>query len=154
MPGVGIGILILNEKNEVLLILRNRDALKASSEMHLEGLWTLPAGKVKMRETLFEAAIRKAKEEVNLDISDLEVISVADDINEYAHFITIGVLAKTYFGSIDLGKTEEHIEYGFFSLDNLPANLCFPSKNIITNYLNNKIYNNEKIQILKEKDYE
>lgn len=140
MPGVGIGILILNEKNQVLLILRNDDANKALSDMHLEGTWTLPAGKVKIGETIFEAAIRKAKQEVNLDVSDLELISIADDINEYAHFVTIGVLARMYSGNIDLGNTEEHVDYGFFDFDKLPENLCEPSKKIIDNYLNKKIY--------------
>lgn len=144
MPGVGIGILILNDQNQVLLILRNDDPNKALSDMRLEGTWTLPAGKLKIGETIFEGAVRKTKQEVNLDISDLELISVADDINEYAHFVTLGVLARMYSGNIDLGNTEEHIEYGFFDLDKLPKNLCEPSKKIIDNYLNNRIYIEEE----------
>lgn len=141
MPGVGIGILIFNDKKQVLMILRNEDPNKALSDMRLEGTWTLPAGKVKRGETIFAAAIRKAKEEVNLKISNLELISIADDINTYAHFVTLGVLARMYSGSIDLGNTEEHVEYGFFDLDKLPLNLCEPSREIIANYLNNRIYN-------------
>lgn len=140
MPGVGIGILIFNEQKEVLLLLRNEDTNKALSDMCLEGTWTLPAGKVKLNETLFEAAIRKAKQEVNLDISDLEFVSVADDINQYAHFVTIGIIARMYSGKINLGNTEEHSKYGFFDLNHLPDNLCEPSKKIIENYLNNMIY--------------
>lgn len=141
LPGVGIGIVVLNDENQVLLILRNEDPNKALSDMRLEGTWTLPAGKVKVGETIFEAAVRKAKQEVNLDISNLKLISVADDINEYAHFVTLGVLARMYNGYIDLGNTEEHIDYGFFDLDKLPKNLCEPSKKIIDNYLNSRIYN-------------
>lgn len=140
MPGVGIGIVILNELKEVLLILRNSDALKADSAMRLEGTWTLPAGKVKSNETLIEAAIRKAKAEVNLDVDDLEIVSIADDINEYAHFVTIGLLANSYKGNIDLGNTLEHVDYKFFNLEELPDNLCEPSKKILNNYLNKRIY--------------
>lgn len=140
MPGVGIGIIILNDLKEVLLILRNSDAKKADSAMRLEGTWTLPAGKVKLNETLFEAAIRKVKSEVNLDVSDLEVISIADDINEYAHFVTVGIIANTFSGDIDLGDTLEHVDYNFFALDKLPYNLCEPSQKILSNYLNNRIY--------------
>lgn len=140
MPGVGIGIIILNELKEVLLILRNSDALKADSAMRLEGTWTLPAGKVKINETLIEAAIRKAKAEVNLDVDDLEIVSIADDINEYAHFVTIGLLANSYKGNIDLGNTLEHVDYKFFNLEELPDNLCEPSKKILNNYLNKRIY--------------
>lgn len=59
MPGVGLGIIILNEENKVLLILRNDDAKLADSDMRLEGTWTLPAGKIKTNETIFEAAKEK-----------------------------------------------------------------------------------------------
>ncbi len=140
MPGVGIGVIILNELKEVLLILRNSDKEKALSDMRLVGTWTLTAGKVKLNETLIEAAIRKVKAEVNLDVSDLEIVSIADDINEYAHFVTIGLIANTFSGNIDLGSTLEHVDFKFFSLDELPENLCEPSKKILNNYLNKRIY--------------
>jgi len=42
----GIGVLVLNEKKEVLLLLRNSNPIKAASDMHLEGTYTLPSGKV------------------------------------------------------------------------------------------------------------
>lgn len=140
MPGVGIGIMIFNEEGKILLLLRNHDQIKADSMMRLEGTWTLPAGKVKINENLKQAAIRKAKEETNLDINGIRVISVADDINEYAHFVTIGVLAIGYSGQIDLGNSEEQVEYGFYNLNELPDSLCEPSRKIINNYKNNTIY--------------
>lgn len=62
MPGVGVGVILFNEEKKVLLILRNSDKDKAKSEMRLEGTYTLPAGKVKKGETIFEAAKRKVKE--------------------------------------------------------------------------------------------
>lgn len=144
MPGVGIGVIILNELKEVLLILRNDDAKKADSDMRLEGTWTLPAGKVKYGETLIEAAKRKTLEEVNLNVDDLEIVSINDDINEYAHFLTIGVLARMCEGDISLGNTEEHVDYGYFDLESLPDNLCEPSKAILRNYKNKTIYEVKK----------
>lgn len=140
MPGVGIGVIIFNEKNEVLLILRNDDPNKALSDMRLEGTWTLPAGKVKLNETIFEAAKRKVKQETNLDVGDFKIVSIADDINEYAHFVTFGVMAQICNGEIDLGTTEEHVDYRYFDLFELPENLCEPSQKILKNYLNNKLY--------------
>lgn len=140
MPGVGLGVIILNEQNQVLLLLRNEEPSKALSDMHLEGTWTLPAGKVKFGETINQAVTRKVKEETNLDVVSFELVSVADDINQYAHFLTLGVLAKTLDGTIDLGKTEEHIQYGYFDFSDLPKNLCLPSKKIIENYLHKRIY--------------
>ncbi len=61
MPGVGLGVILLNENSQVLLLLRNDDAIKADSDMRLEGTRALPAGKVKYGETLIEAAKRKVK---------------------------------------------------------------------------------------------
>ena len=43
MPGVGLGVMLINNDGKVLLILRNSDAKLADSNMHLEGTWTLPA---------------------------------------------------------------------------------------------------------------
>lgn len=141
--GIGVGIIVLNEKNEVLLLLRNDDAILADSDMRLEGTYTLPSGKVKFGETFEEAAKRKLKEESNLDsnLNDLKVVSLASDINEYAHYATIGLLAKNYTGEFKLKDSKEFTNYGWFKLDNLPENLCIPSKNIIDNYLNKTIYN-------------
>lgn len=140
--GIGVGILVLNEFNEVLLLLRNEDRFLANSDMRLEGTYTLPSGKVKFSETFEEASKRKLKEETNLevDIKDLEVISLASDINVYAHYATIGLKANNYKGDFKLKDSKEFTSYGWYSLDNLPENLCIPSKTIIDNYLNKKIY--------------
>lgn len=140
MPGVGIGVMIFNDEGKVLLILRNDDAIKADSLMRLEGTWTFPAGKVKLGETIYDAAKRKVKEEVNIDIKKTKVISISDDINDYAHFVTIGLASKGYKGNISLGNSEEHVDYKFFDINDLPENLCMPSKNIVNNYKNNIIY--------------
>lgn len=140
MPGVGVGVIIKNEEGKILLLLRNSDSKRADSDMRLEGTWTPPSGKVKYGETIINASIRKVKEETNLDIDDLDIISVADDINEYAHFLTIGLYAHSYSNSIYLKKTKEHIQYGFFDIDNMPNNLCEPSEKIIKNYIENRIY--------------
>lgn len=144
MPGVGLGVLIFNDENKVLLILRNEDEKLADSAMRLEGTWTLPAGKVKKNETIFEAAIRKAFQEVNLEISNLEIVSIADDINEYDHFVTFGILAHNHSGEISLGDTQEHVAYDYYSLDELPDNLCDPSRKIIDNYLSKRLYKEER----------
>lgn len=144
LPKVGLGVMIFNDQNQVLLILRNQDKDLADSDMRLEGTWTLPAGKMKYGETIRQSAIRKVKEEVNLDIYNIKVICVNDDINSYAHYVTIGLVALDYSGHIDLGKTKEHVDYGFFDLKNLPKNLCDPSKKIINNYKIKNIYKEEK----------
>ncbi len=132
--GIGIGTIILNNKNEVLLLLRNSDEKIADSDMHYEGQYTLPAGKVHFGESFENAAVRKVKEETNLVIESPQIICLLNDYNEYAHYATIGLIAKSYSGEVDLGKTGEHVSYVWTSLEDLPDNLCESSKKIIERY--------------------
>ena len=145
--GVGIGILIFNSYKEILLLLRNSDPKKADINMRLEGTYTLPSGNINYNESFEDAAIRKTKEESNLDIKkeDLNLISISDDKNEYAHYVTIGMIANKYSGEVMLKDSEEFVSYDWFDIDNLPSDLCEPSRKIIKNYLNNRIYNKEEI---------
>lgn len=141
--GIGVGVILLNEEGKVLLLLRNTDEKLADSNMHYEGQYTLPAGKVKFGETLEAAAARKVKAETNLDINedDTSVICLLNDFNEYAHYATVGLIAKHYSGELDLGDSLEHIGYMFADLNDLPENTCKSSKEIIDRYLSNTFYN-------------
>lgn len=138
--GIGVGVILLNKQNEVLLLLRNSDAKIADSNMHYEGQYTLPAGKVKFNEDFEEAGIRKVKAETNLDIDDIKVICLINDYNEYAHYATIGLLSRDFHGNIDLGKSQEHISYKWCNINNLPENLCKSSQMIIQRYKEDKFY--------------
>lgn len=61
----------------VLLILRDKEGrilmVKRANTLHGLGKWCLPAGKVEKGEQLEEACRREAKEEVNLDVSNLKL---------------------------------------------------------------------------------
>lgn len=75
------------------------------------------------------------KEETNLDSDDFEILCLQDDINKYAHFVTIGLICNLYTNEIRLSRTEEHVKFDFFSINNLPNDLCDPSKKIINSYV-------------------
>lgn len=151
--GIGVGVIVLNNNNEVLLLLRNEDRFLADSDMRLEGTYTLPSGKVKFGETFEEAGKRKLKEEAGLDVKleDLEVISLSNDINEYAHYATIGLIASIYSGTFELKDSGKFTNYGWFKIENLPENLCIPSKTILRNYLNKIIYSDKALTLQLKK---
>ena len=138
---IGVGIIIKNKENKILMLLRNDDAKKADSDMRLEGTWTLPSGKVKFGETIEEAGIRKTKQECNLDVSKIKVICVQNDVNKYAQYATFGLIAEEYSGDIKLPKTDELIKYDWFAINDLPGNTCLPTKRILEKYLNKIFYN-------------
>lgn len=139
--GIGIGIIIKNKENKILMLLRNDDAKKADSDMRLEGTWTLPSGKVKFWETIEEAGIRKTKQECNLDVSKIKVICVQNDVNKYAQFATFGLIAEEYSGNIKLPKTDELVKYDWFAVNDMPENTCIPTRRIIEKYLSKEFYN-------------
>jgi mutator protein MutT len=137
--GVGFGVMILKD-NQILLGLRNDDAEKADSELHGEGTWTMPGGKQEYGETFEQGGIREVKEETNIDVKNIEVFCVQNDMNEFAHFVTIGMIANEYSGDIKVMEPDEIVEWKWFDLDNLPTKIFFPSAKCIEKYKEGLFY--------------
>lgn len=139
--GVGFGVLILKD-NKVLLGKRHDDAQKADSELHGEGTWTMPGGKMEFGETFEQSVARDVQEETNLiiDQENLKLISIANDRVEDAHFVTIGFLCQDFKGEAKIMEPDEITEWQWFEIDNLPEQLFFPSAEILENYKKNKVY--------------
>jgi len=134
-PRVGVGVMVLRD-NKVLLGKRHGDPKRADSELHGEKSWTMPGGKLDFKEELENAACREVFEEtgVKIDKSKLEMISVTNDIVEDAHFVTIGFLCENFHGEPQVKEPDEITEWGWFSLDNLPSPVFFPSEKILQKY--------------------
>jgi mutator protein MutT len=141
-PKVGVGIMVL-KNNKVLLGKRNDDAEKASSDLHGEGAWTMPGGKLDFHETLKDGACRELFEEIGAKISPekLKIISVSDEIVSDNHYVTIGFLCEDFGGEPKIMEPEEITEWKWYNLDGLPEKVFPPSLKMIKAYLNNKIYN-------------
>ncbi|MEM5778135.1 MAG: NUDIX domain-containing protein [Candidatus Aenigmatarchaeota archaeon] len=136
---VGVGVMLLKD-NKILLGKRNTDPAKADSELHGEGTWTLPGGKIHFGEKIQDAAKREVKEETGIIANNLKVVSIGNEIVHDAHFVTIGFLCKDFKGEPKVMEPEEITEWKWFSLSNLPNPIFKPSLKIIENYLNNEIY--------------
>jgi len=143
-PGVGVGVMIL-KNGKVLLGKRHIDPEKADSELHGEGSWTMPGGKLHFGEELEEAAFREVLEETGakIDKEKLELISLTNDIVKDAHFVTVGYLSRDIDGEIKVMEPDEITEWRWFGLDNLPSPLFFPSERIIKNFLKKEVKNDK-----------
>lgn len=118
-PRIGVGAVILNERNEVLLTWRNR-----APEQHT---WSIPGGKVDAYETLESAVIREIKEEVDLDIAIDCLLCTAETIHPEQQEHWISMLYSTNVISGVARNLEEGGaigEIGWFPLDDLPAPLA------------------------------
>lgn len=135
-PRIGIGVMIQNKKNEVLLGLR-----KGS---HGEGEWSFPGGHLDFGETIEETARREVAEKIGLNVGKVELISVANEMryikSDGKHYVNIGMKAEYIGGEARVMEKDKCEEWRWFSLDNLPKNLFEGTELIINNYKRGKIY--------------
>ncbi|NOZ61558.1 MAG: NUDIX hydrolase [Calditrichaeota bacterium] len=96
-PRVGVGAIIFNDKNQVLLIKRGNVPYK--------GVWTIPGGRVELGEPVKEAALREVREECHLEIELVDLLGVVDLILKNKngtvdfHYVLIDYLAKFKSGA-------------------------------------------------------
>jgi len=135
-PKVGIGVLIQNDKNQVLLGERMGS--------HGAGEWCFPGGHLDFGETIAEAAIRETKEETGLDVSECKLISVADELRyiktDNKHFLNIGIMAKYEGGEPKVMEPNKCKEWKWFSLEELPEKMLEGTELIMKNFKAGEIY--------------
>ncbi len=137
--GAGFGI-IIEKDGKILMGMRHPDPDKADSAFRSAGEWCLPGGKLEWGESFEEGAVREAKEETGLTISNPEVISVHNCKNEHAHFMTVGLVTHEYEGEATVMEPDEIVKWQWFDINDLPSPRYFPSFEVIGNYLEKKFY--------------
>jgi len=137
--GVGCGVMLLKD-NKVLLGKRHEDPDKADSELHGEGTWIMPGGKLHYGETFEECARREVREETGMKLKKVKVMCVNNDKNEHAHFVTVGLFSDDFEGEPKVMEPDEITEWKWFALDKLPEKMFFPSAKILENYKKDVFY--------------
>lgn len=85
-PAIGVGGIVFNEREQVLLIQRNqRPAL---------GLWSIPGGRQEPGESLAEACEREIFEETGLTVKAVSIVAVVERRIEEFHYVIIDFLAS------------------------------------------------------------
>ena len=125
IPMTTVGGLIVNEKDEVLLIQTKKWNL----------LWGTPGGKVNYGETLKDAFIREVKEESNLEVHNVQQVLFQESIEckefyEKKHFMLYHFIGFCHTTQVRLNY--ESIEYQWASLENaLKLKLNTPTKDLV-----------------------
>lgn len=95
--------------------------------------WALPGGFVDYGESLETAAIREAREETSLDISNLRLLGCYSDPERDARMHTISaVFIASAHGTPC--AADDAINIALFRLDSLPKQLCFDHSRILADY--------------------
>ncbi len=126
--GVGVGAVIINERHEVLLLLR-RSPPEA-------GHWTIPGGAVEWFETCADAIRRECREEVGLNVEIGRIRTVVDHIvrDDREHWVSIEYLAKVTSGQAMNANQEESEELRWFPVDSLPEHMSQPTREALQCY--------------------
>lgn len=124
-PRTGVGILLFNNKNQLLMIKRNNKKAEGV------GSWCPPGGYINWGEHFFDAAKRETKEEVGINVDKVELFSVTSEILPTYHSITIWVASRSN-GHKVIPDGDEVKEYQWSDVDNLPQPLFEPFKQLIT----------------------
>lgn len=135
----GFGVMMMKD-GKVLLGKRHDDPEKASSALRGEGTWTMPGGKFDFGESFEEGAAREVMEETGVRLNEVKVICLNNNKNEHAHFVTVGLYSDNFEGEPQVMEPDEIVEWRWFSLDNLPSPLYFPSAKVLDSYNKSLFY--------------
>ena len=129
--GVGCGALIINDKNEALLVKRG---VKSKNEV---GVWSKPGGAVEFGEKVEDAVKREIKEELGVGIELSKFLGFTNHIikSENQHWVTFNYLAKIIEGEPKIMEPEKIAEIKWFNLKNLPEKLSQTTSEPIKDYL-------------------
>lgn len=127
--GIGVGALIVNEKNETLLLKRGK---KAKNDA---GAWCRPGGTIEYGEKATEAIKREVKEELGIDIEIVKFLGYTDHFVEGAHWISLGFLANIAKGEVRNMEPEKHDEVTWFPLDQLPEKMADPTRESLEEFI-------------------
>lgn len=120
--GVGCGVLIENDKGQVLLQKRSDT-----------GQWCVPGGALDLGETYEEAAKREVREEVRIEVDHLRLFGLysGDDRmitypnQDQVYSLSVIFTTDSYTGTIS-DEDSEVLEHRFFDREDIPVDELFP----------------------------
>ena len=114
---------VVLKDNTLLLVKRRFDPFK--------GYWVLPGGYVEDNETVEEAVVREVKEETGIDVKIVALVGVFSSAGrDPRHNVSIAYLCTPITTTIK--TSDETTEVKWFKLGDLPDNLGFDHKDIIS----------------------
>ena len=127
---VGCGVLIENEKGQVLLQKRSDN-----------GQWCVPGGALELGETYEEAATRELREEVGIEVENLRLFGLysGDDRvitypnKDVVYSLAVIFITDSYDGVIS-DEDSEVLEHRFFDPEDIPDNLFYPDERPIRDW--------------------
>jgi len=121
--GVGCWALIINEKNEILLLRRGNSTN-----------WETPGGKVEFEESLKDALKREINEELNIKIQISSQFILDEIVKKEYHWLAFYYPSKITSGNPTIMEKKTHKELAWFPLSN-PPEITESAEKAIKEYL-------------------
>lgn len=111
--GVGVGAAIFNNKGQLFITLRGKEAKNE------RGKWEIPGGSVEFGETFEQAIKREIKEEHGVDIQILELLGICDHIipDEHQHWVSPTYICKIVKGKPKILEPNKCEQFEWFSIN-------------------------------------
>ena len=134
-PGVGVGVIIQNNKGQILIGKR-----KGSHSPY----YSIPGGHLENGETFEEAAIKEIFEETNLKIKNPEFICVTNNLRtfreEKKHYVSITMYTNEFEGECKVMEPQKCEEWFWCNLNEIPEPQFDASQFAIACFKNKKAY--------------
>lgn len=134
-PGVGVGVIVVNDKGHILVGKREGDHAPH---------YSIPGGHLELGETFEQAAIREIKEETNLEIKNPMVVAVNNNLRTYReegkHNITVFLQTKDYSGELRNMEPNKCSGWQWVDPNKLPNPHFESSEKGVKCYLKGKMY--------------
>ena len=124
---VGATLLVLNQENHLLMIKRTDN-----------NRWGVPGGAMELGESLEETVKREVREEIGVDVKDLELFGVYSGQELYYKYpngaevynVSVVYIIRNFNEEV-IVNPDEHSEYKYFDVRNLPDEISPPIKSIL-----------------------
>ena len=134
-PRVGLGVIVLNDKGEILI--GKRKGAHAP-------FYSIPGGNLELGETFEDGAIRELKEEADITIIDPKVTSLTNNLKTFReeglHYLSVLLIAKKFEGEVKIMEPHKCEEWLWVDPHNLPEPHFEASTFGVQCYLQNKFY--------------
>lgn len=122
LPKVGAGVVII--KDGMTLLAKRKGA-------HGAGTWGSMGGHVEFGETPIEAVQREAKEELGIEIGNVQFASCMNLLRDGKHYVDVSFIAEIISGDPTIQEPDRIEEIGWYPLEQLPSPLFEPVRIVL-----------------------
>jgi 8-oxo-dGTP diphosphatase len=132
-PTLNVDILIIREGKVLLGLFSDKWKIENGKKF-----WGVPGQEISFLESFGDAAKRYARKEIGCEIERYVVFAVNANYALNNHFVGIGVWAEIE-GEPANKNPEDWDKWKWFDLDDLPADLFPPARNVINSFKQKKV---------------